>query len=848
MNKTRILIIIILLALLSLFPGTSLAEPAFSPEVDFPLSVQLTAYTAAPTPFNKVSPLNGAIDQPVTGLTLTWNASNQNVTYEFCLRTNANCPGPKWISVGTNTSVTVSGLSSNTRYYWQIRAVDAQNHYTYANDGAMWSFRTGTNATLPGAFNKLTPLDTATNQHINSLVLTWSASSLATSYQYCVDTQNNNSCDTSWTSVSGLKATVNGLAYSTLYYWQVRAVNASGFTQADGGTWFDFETQLAPPGAFGKSSPADLSEELPTSLTLVWQASSGEGITYEYCIATLTCTPSSTWLPAGTNLSASVGGLQAGTTYYWQVRAVNTTAKVYADSGHNWIFTTNIALPSNFGKSSPGNNAANQPTSLTLGWGTSTGDNVQYQYCFGTAACTPASTWRLAGTSTSASLSGLAYATTYYWQVRAVNAAGVTYANASDPAPVWQFTTVSAPPQPFAKLNPPATSPTDVPVDTTLSWNASAGASTYQFCWDTVTHADQDASCSTATGSGWVQNDANETNHLNLQPNQVYYWQVKAVNNFGSILADNGVWFQFTTVAASPSAFSKISPVDGAVDQLLSPWLYWWSPHNEDTIYEYCYYPSGSDCTGRWMLVDENAPIHITGPLDHDTTYYWQLRAWPESGSPNDAEYANEDTEWFFTTIQDAPTCGDQTFPDAVENTAYTAAITNFSSHYPATFSLYGAPPAGALGFSSTGDFLYTPEQYFNGVVTFQFQVADGYNPPAGPCTATIVVNPVNNPPALAPISDLRVQVGTRLVLWASATDPDLPYGDSLTFSVDGVLPSGASINPDTGFFKWDVPADQAGGNYFLTFRVTDSKGQSASQPVKILVYYPGIYLPLIVR
>jgi hypothetical protein len=849
MVKTRIsVIIIIVVFLLSFSSNQSLAQPALPTQLD--LSSPAHSFSVnAPEPFDKLLPINGAIDQPVSNLTLSWNpSSSPEVTYQYCLRTNSNCPGPKWVSVGANTSVTLSGLSSNTLYYWQVRAVDAQNNYTYANNGSLWSFRTLVNNTLPGAFNKLTPLDAATNQPIVGLKLTWSASSLATSYQYCADTLNNNTCDTSWTSVTGLSASLDGLAYDTTYYWQVNAVNAGGNTQADGGTWFYFQTQLAPPAEFGKAAPANYSVNQPTSLTLSWQESVGIGVTYEYCLAVTACTPYSTWVPAGTNLSADVSGLQFGATYYWQVRAVNPTSKVYADGGSNWVFTTNIAPPTDFGKTSPGNGAIDQTLSLTLTWGTSAGTNVTYEYCYGTATCTPDSIWLLAGTNTSASISGLAYATPYYWQVRAVNSAGATYANANDVTPVWQFTTQSAPPQPFGKLNPPSTNPTDVPLNTTLSWTASAGSTTYQFCWDKVAHQDNDDSCSTDTGSGWVENVTTETGHLSLEPNQVYYWQVKALNDLGSILADNGVWFQFTTIATPPSDFTKLSPLNGALDQSLTPWLYWWSPHNENTTYEYCTYPTGSDCTGRWTAVAENDPIQITPLLDPNTTYFWQLRAYPTGGDPNDATYANNGTEWSFNTIKGPPTCSDQTFSDAVENTLYTAEITNFTSSYTPTFSLFGSPPAGTLLLSGNGSFSYLPVEYYNGTVTYQFLVSDGHNSPAGPCTATIVVNPVNNTPVLSPIPDARVLVGTRLMFWVSATDPDLPYGDVLTYSIDGTLPSGASIDPQTGLFIWDVPALQTGGPYVFTFRVTDSQGQSASQPVKILVYYPNLYMPLIVR
>jgi hypothetical protein len=161
---------------------------------------------------------------------------------------------------------------------------------------------------------------------------------------------------------------------------------------------------------------------------------------------------------------------------------------------------------------------------------------------------------------------------------------------------------------------------------------------------------------------------------------------------------------------------------------------------------------------------------------------------------------------------------------------------------------MFGSPPAGTLGFSNDGSFSYMPVQYFNGIVTFQFLVLDGYNPPIGPYVVSITVNQVNNPPLLSTIPDMNVLIGTRLAFWASATDPDFPYGEILTYSIDGTLPSGASINPQSGFFKWDVSISTLKGDYIFTFRVTDSQGLSASQPVKVSVYYPKFFLSLIVR
>jgi hypothetical protein len=842
MKKTRIpIILIVFLVLGSLTSYQSLAQQASLPWKEAH-DYLLTSAPAAPDPFTKVSPGNASTNQPISNLVLSWNASSPGVNYQYCLRTSNKCPEPKWVTVGPYTQVTVPvSLSPNTLYYWWVRAVDAQGNTTGADGGAYWTFTTVQNVTVPGAFSKVAPTDTATSQPINGLVLSWNASSLAASYQYCYDTNPNSTCDTSWTSTNQLTASLGGLSYNTVYYWQVRAVNANGNTQADGGDWWSFTTQLAPPGAFGKSAPANLSAEQLTSVTLAWGASAGAGITYEYCFATTACSPSSTWVSAGTNLSVGLNNLQYGTTYYWQVRAMNTAATVYADSDTNWSFSTKIAPPQDFGKTSPGNNTTNLPLSLTLMWGTSPGTNVQYEYCFGTAACTPASTWLVAGTSTSASISGLAYATTYYWQVRAVNSTGMTYANANDASPVWQFSTQSAPPQPFAKLSPAATGTEHVSVNTTLQWSASAGASRYFYCVDTVSHPDNDNTC----GTGWVQNATTESPHLNLAYNVTYYWQVYADNSQGTLLADNGAWFHFTTSASQPSDFSKITPDNAVNDQSLTPWLYWWTPPGDNT-YQFCFETSSGCPGGVWTPIAENTPIHITTPLLHNTTYYWQVRAIANVGGA--ITYANSNTEWSFKTIQAPPTCSNQTFNNAVENTLYTATITNATSSYTKVFSLYGSMPAGTLLLSENGSFSYMPVQYFNGAVTFQFMVSDGYNIPAGPCTATIEVKPVNNPPVLSSIADQSVLVGKQLTFWVQASDPDLSYGDVLTYSVEGTLPSGASINSQTGFFRWLVPVNQPEGTYNFTFQVSDGGGLSASQVVKIRVNYLKVYLPLIMR
>jgi hypothetical protein len=102
----------------------------------------------------------------------------------------------------------------------------------------------------PGPFNKTSPADGSTG--VSKLpTLYWSSSATATNYEYCIDTTNNSTCDSSWISVGMyLNATPIGLTPSTTYYWQVRSRNAGVVTYANNGNWYSFSTRWGPKPGF----------------------------------------------------------------------------------------------------------------------------------------------------------------------------------------------------------------------------------------------------------------------------------------------------------------------------------------------------------------------------------------------------------------------------------------------------------------------------------------------------------------------------------------------------------------------------------------------------------------------
>ena len=94
----------------------------------------------------------------------------------------------------------------------------------------------------PGAFAKTTPANGSTGQS-TAVTLSWAASTGATSYQVCVDTVNNNACDGAWTSTGATRTYKSALVAKTVYYWQVRAVNAGGTTDANTSVWWKLTTK-----------------------------------------------------------------------------------------------------------------------------------------------------------------------------------------------------------------------------------------------------------------------------------------------------------------------------------------------------------------------------------------------------------------------------------------------------------------------------------------------------------------------------------------------------------------------------------------------------------------------------
>lgn len=170
--------------------------------------------------------------------------------------------------------------------------------------------------------------------------------------------------------------------------------------------------------------------------------------------------------------TTQVNGLLAMNQYFWRVSAKNTAGS----SGFTtfWIFTTSIAPPSSPLLISPPNGVSSQPLAVDMTWSpepTAAAYHLQASpdSLFGTLVVNDSTI-----TDTNYTTAPLAYQTTYFWRVRAINAGGRSAFSSS-----YKFATLIAPPAATVLVAPPDDS-ADQPTILSLRWRQSQNAQNYR--------------------------------------------------------------------------------------------------------------------------------------------------------------------------------------------------------------------------------------------------------------------------------------------------------------------------------------------------------------------------------
>ena len=334
---------------------------------------------------------------------LTWKAVSGAVKYEVYRSTRQNS-GYSLLGTTTSTSYVNTGASTGTTYYYRVKAVSRNGMASGYSNIVSGKAK----AAAPAA-----PSVTAGNSSTGKPRLTWKAVSGAVSYRI----YRSESRGTGYSLLGTTSSTsyVNtGAAAGKTYYYRVKAVNRDGMASA-------YSNIVS--GKAKAAAPAAPSVTAGNSSTgkprLTWKAVSG-AVSYRIYRSESRGTGYSL---LGTTSSTSYvnTGAAAGKTYYYRVKAVNRNGMA---SGYSNIVSGKATLPApvlNIGLSV----SSGKPM---LAWDAVPGA-TSYRIYRSTSRGTG---YSLLATTTSTSYvnTSAAKGTTYYYRVKACNAAGLSpYSN-----------------------------------------------------------------------------------------------------------------------------------------------------------------------------------------------------------------------------------------------------------------------------------------------------------------------------------------------------------------------------------------------------------------------------------
>ncbi|MBI5475230.1 MAG: CehA/McbA family metallohydrolase [Ignavibacteriales bacterium] len=256
---------------------------------------------------------------------------------------------------------------------------------------------------------------------------------------------------------------------------------------------------------------------------------------------------------------------------------------------------------------------------------------------------------------------------TYYYYVYVQEADG----NEAWSAPMWITISAGSPPAAYNLLSP-VNAATNQLVNGSLTWQSSAGATSYDVYLG-------------KTNPPAIKVSADQTtttyNYSGLSNGTIYYWKVTAKNSNGSVDAISSPW-NFTTVMASPVAFNMQSPANGATNQPIAGSLFWQSSTNATG---YDVYLGISNPPVNKVSSNQIATNYAYSGLMNNTLYYWKIVARNSldtivaTGAP-----------WNFTTIISVPSAFQIVSPvDSSINQSVNGILTWQASTYASTYDVY---------------------------------------------------------------------------------------------------------------------------------------------------------------
>lgn len=470
---------------------------------------------------------------------------------------------------------------------------------------------------LPGDFSKSSPPSGSSSKSLDQ-TLSWEVSSGATSYQYCLDTTNDNSCSSWVDNVTDTSINLIGLSPNTTYYWQIKSINNIGDNYANGSdtTFWSFSIDTTPPAAPTLISPNDAFLSTDNTPDFSWETVvDSDHFQIQFSLSSSFTSPvQDATLSSG--VLTYVATALSDNLYYWRVRAIDL-----AGNYGNWSAIRTFTIDT----TPPVTPVLNFPNDLSLltdntpdfSWNTVTdSDHFQFQISLSSSFITTVQDIVL--TPGVANFTAIILSDNlYYWRVRAIDLAG----NYGLWSSIRSFTIDATPP-----VAPELISPLDMStlIDRTpaFSWDPVADCDHFQIqisLSDDFSTTVQDISL----GTGLF------TYTSSTLSDNFYFWRVRAIDLAGN----NSAWSvirSFELDATPPAAPVLLAPTAGAIKRGTP--LYSWTAPVSAVAYIF-QYDNDDNFTSPVFTSAEMSVTSYTPPLQAVGTYFWHVKTCDEHGN-----------------------------------------------------------------------------------------------------------------------------------------------------------------------------------------------------------------------